>query len=84
MDTARFYVFGQKVMEVHSSDRWIFDALQNVERVYGLKGIKNLSYELSMLPETHPQFHAMQKTNDLVVRILFALESAGIADVWKH
>ncbi len=84
MDTARFYVFGQKVMEVHSSQRWIFDTVQHIERTYGLPGLKQLSYELSMAPETHPQIHALRQTNDLVVRIMLALEIAGIRNVWSY
>ena len=83
MATSRFYVHNMRVLEVNNADRWVLDTVQNIVRTHGLDSIRELSKDLSTIPETHPQFDAVQKANDLVVRILLAMEAYGYMNVWN-
>lgn len=83
MTTSRFYVHDIKVLEVANADRWVLDTVQKITRTYGHGAIKTLSKELSSIPETHPRFDAIQKANDLVFRILLAMESYGYMNIWN-
>lgn len=84
METARFYVHGKKVLEVPIQDRWLLDSIKEFTRKDGNVAIQTLCKETSEVSETHPQFDAIWKANDLAVRTMLVLETIHGPSIWKY
>ena len=74
---------GTTLTTIPDTDAWIYKNILDMFQKYGLTGLRTMCTVITHAIATDSAPNALHVYNDILVRIMFALESFKGPEVWK-